>query len=115
MHKTHYADMLEDGAAQARQRERMALDRSISLMQGAARADSGPADAAAAISFTARLWTVLIEDLAAPDNGLPKELRAQLVSIGIWILRELEAMRSGSQTSFAGLIEVSAAIRDGLT
>ena len=29
-------------------------------------------------------------DLGSPDNALPKELRANLISIGLWLLREAE-------------------------
>jgi flagellar protein FlaF len=106
--------MLQDSSSQARERERVALDRSISMMEFATTPEAMPADIAGAIVFTNKLWTVLIEDLAAPDNGLPRELRAQLVSIGIWILRELERIRNDDKASFGDLIEVSKAIRKGL-
>ena len=66
------------------------------------------------MSMSAWLERMLIEDLAAPDNGLPRELRAQIVSIGIWILRELERIRGDDKANFGDLIEVSRAIRKGL-
>jgi flagellar protein FlaF len=106
--------MLEDGASEARERERLALDRSIALMEQAMAPGAGPQDVATAIVFANRLWAVLIEDLATPTNGLPKSLRAQIVSIGIWIMREVEGIRSGEKSSFSDAIEVSKAIRDGL-
>lgn len=114
MQNLRYAEMLQDSAGEARERERVALDRSIMMMELATSADATPADIAGAILFTTKLWTVLIEDLAAPDNGLPRELRAQLVSIGIWILKELERVRNGDAASFDDLIEVSRAIQKGL-
>ena len=61
-----------------------------------------------------RLWGYLIEDLAKPDNDLPKNLRAELISIGLWIMREAEQIRLEASSNFKGLIEVSTAIRDGL-
>jgi flagellar protein FlaF len=107
--------MLQESSSEARERERVALDRSIAMMELAMTSEAMPADIAGAIVFTNKLWTVLIEDLAAPDNGLPRELRAQIVSIGIWILRELERIRSeDNKPSFGDLIEVSKAIRKGL-
>jgi flagellar protein FlaF len=106
--------MLQDSSGEARERERVALDRSIAMMEFAATREATPADIASAIVFTNKLWTVLIEDLAAPDNGLPRELRAQIVSIGIWILRELERIRGDDKANFGDLIEVSRAIRKGL-
>jgi flagellar protein FlaF len=114
MHKLRYAELLEDDQKDARERERIAFDRSISLMELAASEGATPTDAANAIVFTNKLWAVLIEDLAAPDNGLPRELRAQIVSIGIWILRELEGIRTEPSRGFDDVVQVSRAIRDGL-
>ncbi len=114
MQNLRYAEMLQDSSDEARERERVALDRSIAMMERAASAEATPADIAGAILFTNKLWTVLIEDLATPDNGLPRELRAQIVSIGIWILRDLERVRNEDNASFVDLLEVSRAIRKGL-
>lgn len=115
MYKQRYTEILEDDQKLARERERIALDRSIALMMQAETIGApGSASSATAIAFTNKLWTLLVEDLAAPDNGLPAELKAQIVSIGIWILRELERVRSGEAKGFNDLIEVSKAIRDGL-
>ncbi len=114
MQNLQYAEMLEDDCIEARERERMAFDRSIRLLELAASPGASPTDVARAIAFTNKLWTVLIEDLASPSNGLPKELRAKIVSIGIWIVREIEKIRSSEQQSFTDVIQVSKAIRDGL-
>ena len=40
--------------------------------------------------------------------------RADLISIGLWIMREAEQIRLEKSSNFKGIIEVSAAIRDGL-
>ena len=61
-----------------------------------------------------RVWTSFIQDLGSTDNELPKELRANLISIGLWLLREAEAVRQGESENFDGLIEVSQIIRDGI-
>jgi flagellar protein FlaF len=45
---------------------------------------------------------------------LPQALRADLISIGLWIMREAEQIRLEKSANFKGIIEVSAAIRDGL-
>jgi flagellar biosynthesis activator protein FlaF len=60
------------------------------------------------------LWGYLIEDLARPDNDLPQKLRADLISIGLWMMREAEQIRLEASSNFKGLIDVSTAIRDGL-
>ncbi len=51
-----------------------------------------------------RLWSVLMSDLANDDNALPNELRASLISIGIWVQRELENIDAGKSDNFAGVI-----------
>ena len=106
---------VEDDQQLARERERAALDQSITMLEQGDAAGAGSVQGAEAIAFTTKLWTLLIEDLADAGNGLPKELRAQLVSIGIWILRDLESTRNDPSKGFADVIAVSKAIRDGLT
>jgi flagellar protein FlaF len=114
MQNAQYAEALDDDQQGRRERERTALDQSIRLMELAAAEGASPVDVSAAIGFACKLWTLLIEDLAAPGNGLPKELKAQIVSIGIWILRELQSLRAEPGKSFDDAIAVSRAIRDGL-
>jgi flagellar protein FlaF len=114
MYRLQYAEVCEDDQAEARDRERIALDHSIALLEKAQTCEPGSAEVAQAIFFTTKLWTLLLEDLANPENGLPKELRAQLISIGIWILRELESVRTGKSANLSDLLEVSNAIRAGI-
>ena len=71
-------------------------------------------EAIEALHFMNRVWTSFVEDLGSPDNALPKELRANLISIGLWLLREAEEVRQGRSDNFEGLIEVSQIIRDGI-
>ena len=78
----------------ARSREREAIDRSISLLEKARIAGAQSRDALEALHYLDRLWSLLLEDLAHAENQLPKQLRASLISIGISILREVEAIRA---------------------
>jgi flagellar protein FlaF len=55
-----------------------------------------------------------MEDLSKPENDLPERLRADLISIGLWIMREAEDIRLEKSSNFRGIIEVSQNIRDGL-
>jgi flagellar protein FlaF len=48
------------------------------------------------------------------ENQLPKQLRADLVSIGLWVLKELEEIRMERSTNFRGVIEVTQSISAGL-
>ena len=60
-----------------------------------------------------RLWTALAVDVASPENGLPKDLRAQ-----IFYLAEFVQMHTGKvlarKARLAPLLEVNAAILRGL-
>jgi flagellar protein FlaF len=114
MYQFSYADIQTDSVADARDRERQVLDRSITLMKEAELAGVDSPEAAEAILFTNRVWTTLLEDLAGSDNVLPSELKASLISIGLWALRQTEALRQGEAKSFSALIEISEIIRDGI-
>ncbi|MFM9938872.1 MAG: flagellar biosynthesis regulator FlaF [Hyphomicrobiaceae bacterium] len=109
-----YAELLQDDQSAARSRERSALDQSIALMEQVARGQASASESVTAITYTSRLWTLLLQDLASPDNALSRELKGQIVSVGIWILRELERFRSGTVHSFDDIIDVTKVIRDGL-
>ncbi|MBU2583320.1 MAG: flagellar biosynthesis regulator FlaF [Alphaproteobacteria bacterium] len=114
MYKISYADVLDDNPSDARERECEAVGRSIELMRCAEAAGVNSIESTQAVAFLTKLWSMLIEDLGRQDNDLPDALRAQLISIGIWLMKQAEAIRSGGQTSFADMITVSEAIRDGL-
>lgn len=114
MYQFSYADIQTDSVADARDRERQLLTRSIELLGLAQEKGPDSREAVEAISFMNRVWTSLIEDLGSAENALPKELRANLISIGLWLLREAEDVRQGRSDNFEGLIEVSQIIRDGI-
>ena len=114
MYQFSYADIQADSVADARDRERQLLDRSILLLSEAHRSGADSMQAIEALHFTSRLWSTLLEDLGSEDNALPSELRANLISIGLWVLRETEEVRQGRSSNFEGLIEVSQIIRDGI-
>ncbi|RFC63005.1 flagellar biosynthesis regulator FlaF [Fulvimarina endophytica] len=114
MYQFSYAEVAQDTAVDARERERQALDHSIALLERAAKNGPRSRDAIEAIYITRSLWAILVEDLGQAENGLPQELRAELISIGLWIMNEAEAIRAGRSTNFKGIIEVSRMIRDGL-
>lgn len=114
MYQFSYADIQTDSVADAKDRERQLLTRSIDLLLTASKAGVDSHESIEAIHFMNRVWTSFVEDLGNPDNALPKELRANLISIGLWLLREAEEVRQGRSDNFEGLIEVSQIIRDGI-
>lgn len=114
MYQFSYAEVTQDVEVDARDRERQALDHSIALLERAAVSGPRSRDAIDAIYATRSLWAILVEDLAGAENGLPEELRAELISVGLWIMREAEAIRLGKSDNFKGIIEISTLIRNGL-
>ncbi|MEI7601821.1 MAG: flagellar biosynthesis regulator FlaF [Aestuariivirga sp.] len=114
MYEVSYMAMLEDTTEQIRDNERRAFDNAIALLKRAQTSGRGTRDSVEALLFVNRLWTLLLEDLADPGNGLPEALRASLISIGIWVLRRSEDIRQGHVEDFSALIEVSETIRNGL-
>jgi flagellar biosynthesis activator protein FlaF len=114
MYHTSYAEIQSDSVSDAKDRERQLLNRSIDLLTSASLVGTGSMEAVEALHFTNRVWTSFIEDLGSKDNGLPRDLRANLISIGLWLLREAEDIRQGRTHNFEGLIEVSQIIRDGI-
>lgn len=114
MSKASYAEVLEDGGAEQRANERVALTHGIGLLQEAAEKDTPAHRRTEALLYINRLWAFLLEDLVKSDNALPAQLRADLISIGIWVLRETEAIRLGQSENFADLITINTIIRDGM-
>ncbi|MDP9837752.1 flagellar protein FlaF [Neorhizobium huautlense] len=114
MFQFSYAEIMKDDVADAKARERQTLDRSIELLQ-AARADNGHSRSTVeALFYTRRVWIRFIEDLRQPENELNTELRANLISIAIWILKECEKIRRRQSDNFQGIIDVTTIIRDGI-
>jgi flagellar biosynthesis activator protein FlaF len=114
VYQLNYAEIQQDSVADAKERERALLQRSIDLLNRAKSEGRGSFSTIEAVHFVSRIWTSFLEDLASEQNGLPKELRASLISIGLWILREAEAIRLDESDNIDGLIEISQIIRTSL-
>lgn len=114
MYSLAYAETQADAPGEARARERDAIARSIELLEAAQSAGASSREAVVALDFLRRLWSILIEDLAAPGNELPPELRAQIISIGIWLMRQAEEIRLEHSRDFSGLLQISRTILEGL-
>jgi flagellar protein FlaF len=114
MYKFSYEEALSESGGRKRENERQVLQQSVELLKSAEKAGPNSREAIDAICFINRLWSFLLDDLAKPGNALPDEIRANVISIGIWMLREAEAISNGKSRNFAGLIEVSNVIAEGL-
>jgi len=68
---------------------------------------------ARAISDNTTVWYILISDLSSDGNQLPLELRAQIVSVGLAVIRECEKLNK-TDVDLDFLISVNQAMIDGL-
>ena len=114
MYQLSYAEVLEDDQVAARRVEAGALDRAIVLLEQAAAISRPSLEGVEALHFTRQLWVTFIQALGSSENALPPELRANLISIGIWVLKEADAISLGNSTNYAGIAGICAIIRDGL-
>jgi flagellar protein FlaF len=66
-----------------------------------------------ALDWNRRLWTTLAADCGQPDNRLPPAVRAQIISLSLFVVRQSTLVARG-QASFDTLIEVNRSIMQGL-
>jgi flagellar protein FlaF len=114
MYQFSYAEAVEDDQREARSVERQALDRAIRMLEAAESAPPNSREVVEALYYTRRLWNLFVGELVNEENALPVEIRANLISIGIWILKEADAVRLGKSKSCSGISEICAIVRDGL-
>ena len=109
-----YDAEIEDSGSEARSRERRAIDHGIGLLQKVQAGELTLPEQADAFFYIRDLWAFFVQDLANPRNGLPEQLRAQLISVGIWIVKEAERNREAQLSDVADLVAINVVIRDSL-
>jgi flagellar protein FlaF len=109
-----YTTVAEDSSQEARSRERALLSRGIDGLERIRGGTLQPGELIDALHFIRRLWMVFIEDLSRPDNGLPEKLRADIISIGLWVVREADLIQHQGSGDVTQLIEINRLIRDAL-
>lgn len=78
--------------------------------------EADPADMATridALDWNRRLWSVLATDCANPDNGMDKGLRAQIISISLFVSRHSSVVMRG-EDDFEALIDINRMVMQGL-
>ena len=66
-----------------------------------------------ALDWNRRLWSVLATDCANPDNGMDKSLRAQIISISLFVSRHSSTIMRG-EDDFEALIDINQMVMQGL-
>ena len=68
---------------------------------------------AEALDANKRLWNILSADCSTPDNKLPPSLRAQIISLALWVSRySSEVLRDGAEID--PLIDINRTMMEGL-
>jgi flagellar protein FlaF len=109
-----YDTVVDDSSNEARGRERQALSIGIDRLERLQQGFFSNEDQVESLLYVRRLWAIFIEDLSHPDNGLPDKLRADIISIGLWIVKEADRLREEKSNDVVQLIEVNCMIRDAL-
>jgi flagellar protein FlaF len=66
-----------------------------------------------ALDWNRRLWSTLATDCSDPDNALAKPLRAQIISISLFVSRHSSAIMRGEE-DFGPLIDINRMVMQGL-
>jgi flagellar protein FlaF len=109
-----YDAVIEDSGTEARAREQQALSHGIDLLKRLQDGGLLPSEQIEALLYMRRLWTFFVQDLSSSRNGLPEKLRAELISIGLWVITEADRIREQKATDVDQLIAINAIIRDAL-
>jgi len=109
-----YEDVLEDEQDSLRSGEAAILDRTIRMMLESDRNPQDKMTRTKTIHFITQVWSYFLNDLASSENATPNELKASLISIGIFIMKYLENMRNENSLIFGPVMEISQNIREGL-
>ena len=109
-----YEAVVEDSGLEARGRERQALSLGIDRLERIQKGRFSFEDLVESLLYVRRLWTIFIEDLSHPENGLPDKLRAEIISIGLWVVKEADRLREERSNDVMQLIEINRLIRDAL-
>lgn len=66
-----------------------------------------------ALDWNRRMWSTFSSDCGVEGNGLPKELRASIISLSMWVSRHSSAVMRGEE-QVSDLIQVNKTIMEGL-
>ena len=114
MYEFAYNDVIEDSHQTLRAREQATMDRVIEMLRAAQEKGPQSRELIDALFYLRRLWMIFIDDLNDPNNELPAQLRAGIISIGVWMMKEIDRVRGGLTSDLTPMIEINVLIRNGL-
>ncbi len=114
MYEFAYNEAVEESPATMRASELAAMERVIGMLRAAQEKGPDSRERIEALFYLRRLWTIFLDDLNDPSNELPAQMRAGIISIGLWMMKEIERVRSRVTDDLAPMIEINEIIRNGL-
>jgi len=98
-----------------REVEAMAFTKAALLLEDAKKYTGNIEEYAKALRFNHLLWTIIQADLTEPDNQLPPEIKANVMSLSIFVDKQTtKALRSSSAADLDVLININRNLAAGL-
>lgn len=98
-----------------REVEAMAFTKAALLLEDAKKQTGNIEEFAKALRFNHLLWTIIQADLTEPDNQLPPEIKANVMSLSIFVDKQTtKALRSSSASDLDVLININRNLAAGL-
>ncbi len=89
------------------------LIKAVENKKGAMNDPTKMAQVASALNWNKQVWDIFVEDCGTAGNQLPRDLRAAIVSLGIWVTKETAIALEG-EGDIDSLIAVNRDIMKGL-
>ena len=98
-----------------REVEAMAFTKAALLLEDAKKVTGDIQEFSKALRFNHLLWTIIQADLTEPDNALPPEIKANVMSLSIFVDKQTtKALRSHAPTDLDVLININRNLAAGL-
>jgi flagellar protein FlaF len=98
-----------------REVEAMAFTKAALMLEDAKKFVGNIAEYSKALRFNHLLWTIIQADLTDPENQLPPEIKANVMSLSIFVDKQTtKALRSTTPTDLDVLININRNLAAGL-
>jgi flagellar protein FlaF len=98
-----------------REVEAMAFTKAALLLEEAKQKTGNIEEYSKALRFNHLLWTIIQADLTEPENQLPNEIKANIMSLSIFVDKQTtKAMRSSNAVDLEVLININRNLAAGL-
>jgi len=95
--------------------EAMAFTRAALKLEDAKKLTDQPAEFGKALRFNHLLWTIIQADIVEPENQLPAEIKANIMSLSIFVDKQTaKALRTRDAADLETLININKNLAAGL-